>query len=177
MPSHNPPALLPVSRLCSEMRTSSFADLTHIARADWSVGCLIFHSTSNLGQHPMQSCFTLSSHVCVGGFISVLHFLVHLWGTKAFHCTIAPPHSTTSHTFFVLSLQALSDLKIKGRLNGGLVQAAHTCGTPLPPGHGKRAALRAVVGLPSVKVATAGVRSCTHRQIPHSGLHVSQTIH
>ena len=86
-------------------------------------------------------------------------------------------HNIPSHNVFVLFSQALSGLKISGRLNGGLVQAAHTCGTPLPPGHGKRAALRAVVGLPSVKVATAGVRSCTHRQIPHSGLHVSQTIH
>ena len=31
MPSHNPPSLLAVRRLCSEMRTSPFADLTHIA--------------------------------------------------------------------------------------------------------------------------------------------------
>ena len=118
MPSHNPPALLPVSRLCSEMRTSSFADLTHIARADWSVGCLIFHSTSSLGQNPMQYCFTLSSHVCVGGFISVLHFLVHLWGTKAFHCTIAPPHSTTSHNAFASSFRLENQRQTERRLGG-----------------------------------------------------------
>ena len=169
MPSHNPPALLPVSRLCSEMRTSSFADLTHIASADWSP----FHF--QLGTAAPNSMLFHFVFTCMCGRF---HFSVTLSGPLMGHQGLSLYNcATTSHNVFVLFSQALSGLKIKGRLNGGLVQAAHTCGTPLPPGHGKRAALRAVVGLPSVKVATAGVRSCTHRQIPHSGLHVSQTIH
>ena len=52
----------------------------------------------------------------------MLHFLGHLWGTKAFQCTNWPP---LYRNVFVLFSRAVSGWKIRGRLNGGLGQATH----------------------------------------------------